>query len=37
MGSYSGLNTRDGVEYTAEGGGECVGLCEDDLFEVSLP
>ena len=35
MGSYSGLNTQDGVEYTAEGGSECVCLCEDDLFEVS--
>ena len=35
MGSYSGLNTQDGVEYTVESDGECVGLFEDDLFEVS--
>ena len=35
MGLYSGLNTQDGVEYTAEGGGECAYLCEDDLFKVS--
>ena len=35
MGSYSGLNTQDGVEHTAEGGGQCVCQCKDDLFEVS--